>query len=145
MSKLLTENLKLSCRRYLCDLLAVIPNYEAKENVLLVKKMNKIKKGYASALLDTDKAILAINKFEEERLATSTYEESIVILFQMIHFMTNSELSLRTSAILILDKFLDKYYNDVNEYAKADMRDEMTDLKERSYFIAFHFLPGIRS
>lgn len=145
ISKLLSERIKLSTRECLCNLLMIIPKESVKESIKYVKNMNKIKRGFATPMIDLDKAILSCNKFQEEKLQKCTYEESVAVLFQMLHFMAHPELALRAAATSVLDDFLQRYYNDILDYADADMKPDSKDLNECSIFINYHFLPAIRT
>ena len=57
ISKLLSENIRLSSREYLCNLLAITPKGSIKKSISYIRNMNKIRKGLATAQLDLDKAI----------------------------------------------------------------------------------------
>lgn len=145
ISKLLSEGIKLSSREYLCNLLSIIPDSQVQKSITYVRNMNKIKKGFATATLDYDKAITNATEFQDKILPTATFDESVAILFQVIHFLNSSELSLRVSATSLLDSFIAKYYKDIIDYSNQDMKPESEDLVNRSKFISLHLIPSIRS
>jgi hypothetical protein len=147
ISKLLSENIKLSTRNHLCSLLTIIPDSKIKRTVNYLKNMNKIKKGLATATLDFDKAIDASTQFQEKFLAKSKYPEIVPILFQMIHFVHNSELALRSAAVSLIDAFLQKYEEDTELIITGNSSSEelIQDIKDRSNFIIYHLIPSLRS
>ena len=145
ISKLLSEKIRLSSREYLCNLLSIIPDSKIQKSIAYVKNMNKIKKGFATATLDYDKAITSASEFQEKVLPTATFGECVAVLFQVIYFLNSTELSLRASASSMLDSFISRYYKEVIEYSKEEMKPENEDLINRSNFLAFHLLPSLRS
>jgi len=62
----------------------------------------------------------------------------------MIHFLSNGEFSVRSSAANLVDNFLMRYYSDVVKYSKEEMKPDNQDLLDRSNFVTFHLLPAVR-
>ena len=75
ISKLLSENIRLSSREYLCNLLAITPKGSIKKSISYIRNMNKIRKGLATAQLDLDKAINSCTEFLEKRLLICEFDE----------------------------------------------------------------------